>query len=124
MGSLVVTWVTFVPCFLWIFLGGPYVERLRGIPALAAALSAITAAVVGVILNLVVWFGLHVLFAEVSEVHFGPARVLVPDLSAVSVISVLIAAGSCVAMLRFRWGVLPTLVAGVGIGALWVLMRT
>ncbi len=71
LGGLLTTWVTFTPCFLWIFLGAPYVERLRGNPQLGAALSAITAAVVGVILNLALWFALHVLFAE-----FRPLRLL------------------------------------------------
>ena len=61
------TWVTFVPCFLWIFLGAPFIERLRGNAALSGALSAITAAVVGVILNLAIWFALHVLFRTVVE---------------------------------------------------------
>ena len=64
LGSVVVTWVTFVPCFLFIFLGAPYVEYLRGKEPLTAALSGITAAVVGIILNLAVWFGLHVLFED------------------------------------------------------------
>ena len=67
LGGLLTTWVTFVPCFLWIFLGAPFVEALRGNKALAAALAAITAAVVGVILNLAVWFALHVLFGEVRD---------------------------------------------------------
>ena len=64
LGGVLTTWVTFVPCFLWIFLGAPFVEALRGNKALTAALAAITAAVVGVILNLAVWFALHTLFAE------------------------------------------------------------
>ncbi|HET9227055.1 MAG TPA: chromate efflux transporter, partial [Thermoanaerobaculia bacterium] len=67
LGSLVTTWVTYVPCFLWIFLGAPYIEALRGKKGLSRALAGITAAVVGVILNLAVWFSLHVLFAEVGE---------------------------------------------------------
>ena len=64
LGGLLTTWVTFVPCFLWIFLGAPFVETLRGNRALCGALAAITAAVVGVILNLAIWFALHVLFAR------------------------------------------------------------
>ena len=64
LGGVLVTWVTFTPCFLWVFLGAPYVEALRGIAALGAALSAVTAAVVGVILNLAVWFGVHVIFRD------------------------------------------------------------
>ena len=67
--ALLTTWVTFAPCFLWIFLGAPFVEALRGNKALSGALAAITAAVVGVILNLAVWFALHVLFREVREVR-------------------------------------------------------
>lgn len=65
LGGLLTTWVTFAPCFLWSFLGAPYVERLRENVALSGALAAITAAVVGVVLNLALWFGLHVLFDEV-----------------------------------------------------------
>ena len=67
LGGLLATWVTFAPCFLWIFLGAPFVETLRGNQALAAALSAITAAVVGVILNLAIWFAIHTLFREVGR---------------------------------------------------------
>src|SRR6056300_1261278 len=65
-------WMTFVPCFLWIFAGAPYIERLSALPRLSAALQAITAAVVGVILSLSLWFGLHVLFAQVTPTRFGP----------------------------------------------------
>ncbi|SDH17233.1 Chromate transporter [Pelagibacterium luteolum] len=72
LGGLLTTWVTFTPCFLWIFLGAPFVERLRENRALAASLSTITAAVVGVVLNLAVWFGLHVIFREVETLSgFG-----------------------------------------------------
>ena len=69
LGSVITVWVTFVPCFFWIFLGAPYIERLRGNLNLSSALSSITAAVVGVVLNLAIWFGIHVLFADVSEVR-------------------------------------------------------
>src|SRR4030095_16802738 len=71
LAGLLATWVTFVPCFLWIFLGAPFVEALRGNRALTSALSAITAAVVGVILNLAIWFALHTLFREVREVRIA-----------------------------------------------------
>src|SRR6185369_13640468 len=67
LGSLVTVWVTFVPCFVWIFLGAPFIESLRGNRALHSALSAITAAVVGVIANLSIWFGLHVVFTAIDE---------------------------------------------------------
>ena len=77
-------WATFAPCFLWIFAGAPYIERLNAEPRLKSALAAVTAAVVGVILNLTVWFALHVLFASVSERFVGPLRLLVPDASLLS----------------------------------------
>jgi chromate transporter len=72
LGGLLTTWVTFVPCFLWIFLGAPWIERLRGHRALGGALAAITAAVVGVVLNLALWFAAHSLFAELRPVRGGP----------------------------------------------------
>lgn len=77
LGALMTTWVTFVPCFIWIFLGAPFIERLHGHVALKSALSAITAAVVGVILNLAIWFGLHVLFPETGPDWFGIVLCLV-----------------------------------------------
>lgn len=79
VGSLVTTWVTFVPCFLWIFLGAPYVERMRGNERVSAALSAITATVVGVVLNLAVWFSLHTLFREVSTYNWYLVRLQLPS---------------------------------------------
>lgn len=79
LGGLLTTWVTFAPCFVWIFLGAPYVERLRSARALSAALAAITAAVVGVILNLALWLGLHTLFARLTPTMLGPLRLDVPD---------------------------------------------
>src|SRR5206468_5837754 len=69
LGGLLATWVTFTPCFLWIFLGAPFVEMLRGNKALNGALSAITAAVVGVVLNLAIWFAIHTLFRQTIPVH-------------------------------------------------------
>ena len=73
-GALVTLWVTFAPCFLWIFVGAPYIEQLTAQPRLKGALEAITAAVVGVILNLSIWFGLHVLFAELQSRQIGPGQ--------------------------------------------------
>lgn len=81
LGGLLASWVTFVPCFLWIFLGAPYVERLRNRPALSAALAAITAAVVGVILNLALWFALHVLLTQVERFSAGPLTLFLPELA-------------------------------------------
>ena len=72
LGGLLATWVTFTPCFLWIFLGAPFVEKLRGNKALSAALSAITAAVVGVMLNLAIWFAIHTVFRETMPVRAFP----------------------------------------------------
>jgi len=74
----VTLWVTFAPCFLWIFVGAPYIEWMSSRPRLTGALSGITAAVVGVILNLSLWFALHVMFGEVTEATPGPARLAVP----------------------------------------------
>ena len=109
LGSLLVTWVTFAPCFLWIFLGAPYVEALRSNAALGAALSAVTAAVVGVVANLAVWFGLHVLFRELKPVFaFGPD---LPVLASLDWRAAVLAAAAMVAMLRFKVGMIPTLIA-------------
>lgn len=117
LGALLTTWVTFTPCFLWIFLGAPYVEALRGNVRLAAALSAITAAVAGVILNLAVWFALHVLFGSVNERHFGPLRLYAPDVGTLDALAFVLAVAALIAMLRFKVGMLATLgfaaVAGV-----------
>jgi chromate transporter len=85
LGSVLTVWVTFVPCFLWIFAGAPYVERLRQNRALVQALAAVTAAVVGVIVNLAVWFAVHAMFASVSVRRFGPMRLDVPDLASISI---------------------------------------
>jgi len=110
LGSIMTVWVTFVPCFLWIFLGAPYVESLRGHRGLNAALSTITAAIVGVVVNLSVWFGLHVMFHTVHESHAGPLRLLVPVLSSVDVAAVGLSALAIVAM--FRWKIeLPKVLA-------------
>ena len=124
IGSVVVTWVTFVPCFLWIFLGAPYIEYLRGHKGLSCALSAITAAVVGVILNLAVWFSLHTLFAEVNEQHFAGLRLLVPTWSSLDLAAAVIAAGAFLALFRFKLSMLRTLGISVAAGALWFVVRS
>jgi chromate transporter len=116
LGSVLTTWVTFVPCFLFIFVGAPWIEHLRGNQALTAALSGITAAVVGVVLNLSVWFSLHVLFAEVGEVEYLGARLLVPEWGSVDVASLLIAVGAFVALFRFKLGMMWTLAVAVVVG--------
>jgi chromate transporter len=120
LGGLLATWVTFVPCFLWIFLGAPYVERLRGKRRLSAALATITAAVVGVMLNLAVWFALHVLFARIDELWFGPVRLFVPNIATLQLLALVLAAAAMVAMLRYKVGLLPTI---AGAGGLGILLR-
>jgi len=120
--SALTTWVTFTPCFLWIFLGAPYVERLRGNQALSAALSAITAAVVGVILNLAVWFALHLAFGEVNEVRAFGLKLQVPVLATINIASVILAIAAFVAMLRFHVGMLPVIAASAALGTLYFLL--
>jgi chromate transporter len=120
IGAALTTWVTFVPCFLWIFLGAPYIEALRGKALLTAALSAITAAVVGVILNLSVWFGLHVVFAEVAEYAAFGLRLLVPRWETINLASLILTTGALVAMLRFKVGMIPTLTVTAALGMFYV----
>ena len=93
LGSLLTTWVTFTPCFLWIFLGAPYVEALSGNRTIHAALSAITAAVVGVILNLSVWFAVHTIFHSVQMETIGLMRVDVPVWSSVDLVALFLQRG-------------------------------
>jgi chromate transporter len=111
LGGLLATWVTFTPCFLWIFLGAPFIEVLRGNMALAGALSAITAAVVGVILNLAIWFAIHTLFRQVVPVHAGPLDFDRPILASVDPWALALAAAAMLAMFRLKAGMLPTLAA-------------
>jgi chromate transporter len=118
LGATTTVWVTFVPCFLWIFLGAPWVEALRGNRALSSALSGITAAVVGVILNLAAWFAVHTLFERVDEVRAGWLHLSVPELGSVRPVSLALAAAAMIAMLRFRVGMLKTLLACAIAGAL------
>lgn len=122
LGATVTVWVTFVPCFLWIFLGAPYLEKLRGNPALTSALSAITAAVVGVILNLSLWFAAHVLFAELTTHAFGPARLLTPTLGSIDVSATLLTGFAMLALFRWKLGVPTTLAAAavLGLVAQWL----
>jgi len=102
LAGLLVTWVTFTPCFLWVFLGAPYVEALRGARALGAALSAVTAAVVGVILNLAVWFGVHVAFRETVPWHGYGLSLSLPVLPSLDVFATLIAIAAAIALFRFK----------------------
>jgi chromate transporter len=123
LGGLLATWVTFTPCFLWIFLGAPFIEQIRGNKALSGALSAITAAVVGVILNLAIWFAIHTVFAEVRPVRWGPLAFEAPVLSSVRVWALLLSVAAIVAMFRFKVGMIPTLVACSAAGVVLYLAR-
>lgn len=122
LGGLLATWVTFVPCFLWIFLGAPFIERLRGNAAVAGALSAITAAVVGVVLNLAVWFALHTLFRETTMVAAGPFRFDAPVLTSIDPAAFVLSLGAAYAIFMTRAGVITTLLATSAAGlALYAL---
>lgn len=110
LGALVVLWATFAPCFVWIFAGAPWVERVRASPAASGALSAVTAAVVGVIAHLSLWFALHVFFARLQVVEAGPLRASVPEWSSIDALAVAIALVAFVLLRTGRVGV-PLLVA-------------
>ena len=109
LGAVVATWATFAPCFLWIFLGAPYVEGLRGNRRLAEALEAVTAAVVGVIANLAVTFAVHTLFQQVRDVDTWGGTVPVPVWSTLDGFALAVAAVSFVGLWRFRWKILPVI---------------
>jgi chromate transporter len=111
LGGLLATWVTFIPCFLFIFLGAPFIEVLRGNRALHGALSAITAAVVGVVLNLAIWFAVHTLFRETRPVRGLGFEFDAPVFHTVDVWALLLSAAAVVAMFRFKVGMIPTLAA-------------
>ncbi len=111
LGGLLATWVTFTPCFLWIFLGAPFVEVLRGNRALNGALSAITAAVVGVVLNLAIWFALHTIFREVTPVRGYGLSFETPVLASVDLWALALSVAAAVAIFRFKTGMIPTLAA-------------
>ena len=121
LGGLLTTWVTFVPCFLWIFFGAPFVEVLRANKALGAALGAVTAAVVGVILNLAVWFGLHVLFTKQVPVHFLGTTVDLPVLASVDLPSLMLSICAAIAIFGFKIGMIPVLLASSLAGVVFYL---
>jgi chromate transporter len=118
LGASITLWVTFVPCFLWIFLGAPYIEALRGNRSLHASLSTITAAVVGVILDLSLWFALHVVFRNVGERRFGPLHLPVPDLRSLDVAAAALSALALVAIFKLKLGLPKTLALTAGLGAI------
>ncbi|WP_217646997.1 chromate efflux transporter [Planctomicrobium piriforme] len=122
LGSIVTTWVTFVPCFYWIFLGAPYIERLRQNRLLSAALSSITAAVVGVVLNLAVWFAMHTLFRRVVKQTLGPLTLDVPDWAASDPPAALIAFFACWLTFRTNVGMVWTLAICCAMGMAFRMM--
>jgi chromate transporter len=122
LGGLLATWVTFTPCFLWIFLGAPFIETLRGNKGLAGALAAITAAVVGVILNLSIWFALHTVFRESSPVRAFGLSFDMPVLSSVDVAALILAIAAAAAIFRFRLGTLTVLAGSCTAGLLLRLL--
>ncbi len=118
LGGLLATWVTFTPCFLWIFLGAPFIETMRGNKALAGALSAITAAVVGVILNLAVWFSIHTLFRATVPVQGFGMSFDAPVLASVDAWALVLSVAAAIAIFRFNAGMLQTLAACAAGGVL------
>jgi chromate transporter len=118
LGGLLAQWCTFVPSFLWIFMGAPYIESLRNNKALSAALAAITAAVVGVIANLAIWFALHTLFREVREQHISGLTLHLPVFGTLNIPALILAIAAVVALFRFRVGMIATLFGGSVAGVL------
>lgn len=120
-GAAVALWMTFIPSFLFIFTGAPFIDRLTHMPRLSGALAAITAAVVGVIANLSLWFALHVLFADVATISFGPIGLAVPDFGTLRAFSAAIAGLAALAVLRWHWPLPAVLVLSALTSALATL---
>ncbi|MEZ5935774.1 MAG: chromate efflux transporter [Alphaproteobacteria bacterium] len=118
-GAAVTLWATFAPCFLWVFTGAPFIEHLQRMPRLSGALQGVTAAVVGVILNLSVWFGLHVFFGVVEAVPFGPLTLWLPDLGSIDGLSVILALVAAAALLWRHLGLAWTLALSGGLSLVW-----
>jgi chromate transporter len=111
LGGLLATWVTFTPCFLWIFLGAPFIEVLRGNKAVSGALAAITAAVVGVVMNLAIWFAIHTVFRETVPVRTFPLSFDAPNLASVNAWALALSVAAAIAIFRFKAGMIQTLAA-------------
>nr|WP_240953344.1 chromate efflux transporter [Sneathiella chinensis] len=122
-GAVVTLWATFAPCFLWIFAGAPYIEWISGQPRLKSALDAITAAVVGVILNLSLWFALHVFFSRVDLIHWGPLQVYQPDMGTANLTAMGLALLSGYLLLIRKLPLLAVLAlsAGLALGLEWLV---
>jgi len=115
--AMMALWVTFAPCFLWIFAGAPYIEWISSQPRLKGALKAITAAVVGVILNLSIWFALHVLFTTVSRQQLGPVTLWRPDVATIEWLALALFLLSCFLAFRLHWGIIRILLVASALGA-------
>ena len=122
LAGTLTTWVTFVPCFLWIFAGAPFVETLRGNRALSSALAAITAAVVGVILNLAIWFALHTLFGEVREVRGFGMAVAIPNPVTINLPALVLTVAAILGVFRLKIGVVRVLAACSAAGCLYFVV--
>jgi chromate transporter len=116
LGGLIATWVTFTPCFLWIFLGAPFVEKLRGNKALSSALTAITAAIVGVMLNLAIWFAIHTVFKQVLTISVGPMQFDWPVLQSLDVAALSLTLAALVAVFGLKLGLMTTLLLSCAFG--------
>jgi chromate transporter len=122
LGGLLATWVTFIPSFFWIFLGAPFIESMRGNRTLNGALSAITAAVVGVVLNLAVWFAIHTVFREVAPVRLFPLSFDAPRLASVDPWALVLSAAAILAIFRLKIGMIPTLGACCAAGLILFML--
>jgi len=123
IASVVVTWVTFAPCFLWIFVGGPFIESVRKSRRISAALSAITAAVVGVILNLACWFAVHTLFRDVEDYTRFGMRVPIPDPTSIDIAATAIGTIAATMIFIFKRGMITTIATCAALGVLWTVFR-
>lgn len=121
LGAAITTWVTFAPCFFWIFLGAPFIERLRGARALSAALSTITAAVFGVVTNLALWFSIHVIFEDVTPYDKGPVRTIVPDWLSLDPAAAFLALFAIFLMVRLKVNMIAVLMISGTAGAMMTL---
>jgi chromate transporter len=121
-GAILTTWVTFVPCFLWVLVGGPYVESLRGNKSLNTAMSSITAAIVGVVLNLAVWFALHTVFGSLRDVYVLGGHLQIPVWHTINIPSVFLAAFAMLAIFRFKLGVIRTIGCSAALGVIYHLI--
>jgi chromate transporter len=121
LGAILTTWATFVPCFIWVLVGGPYVETLRGNKSLNTAMSSITAAIVGVVLNLAVWFALHTVFGSLRDVYVLGGHLQIPVWNTIQLPSLFIAAFALLAIFRFKLGVIQTIGSSAALGVIYHL---